>query len=355
MASLVAAALLVPACAAPDATAPSPTAAPAVSTGASASPGDVVTGLVAPWSMVSVGESVLVSERDTGRIYEITPARDIRTVRTVEGVRFGGEGGLLGLAVDPAGSHLFVYSTGEDGNRVQRFALTGAPGGLALGEPETVIDALPAARTHNAGRIAFGPDGMLYVPVGDAGDRDAAQDPDTLHGTILRLTAEGGIPDDNPFPASPVYSYGHRNVQGVGWTADGRMFASEFGQDTWDELNLIEAGGNYGWPIVEGIGGDDRFIDPVQVWTPDEASPSGLAVIGDTLYVANLRGERVRAIPADDPASSRDLLVGEFGRLRDVIAAPDGLVWVATSNISRGTPRPGDDRIVALDLDSLAR
>lgn len=319
-----------------------------------ATPGDVVTGLTTPWSMVVIGDSVLVSERDTGRIFEITPDRDIRDVLTVTGVRFGGEGGLLGLALSPSSDALFVYSTADPGNRVQRYPLSGEAGALSLGTPVDVITGLPAAGNHNAGRIAFGPDEMLYVPVGDAGDRDAAQDPESPAGTILRMSPDGSIPSDNPDPDSLVYSFGHRNVQGLAWTEDGRMFASEFGQNTWDELNLIEPGGNYGWPVVEGVGDDPRFIDPVQVWTPADASPSGLAAVGDILYLANLRGERLRAIPADDPGTATELLVGELGRLRDVILGPDGLVWVATSNTSRGDPREGDDRIYALDASELA-
>lgn len=137
-------------------------------------------------------------------------------------------------------------------------------------------------------------------------------------------------------------------------TADGRMFASEFGQDTWDELNVIEAGGNYGWPLVEGIGGESGYVDPVQVWAPSEASPSGLTAIGDTLYLANLRGERLRAIPAADPRTSTEYLVGRYGRLRDVITGPDDSVWVATSNRGgRGGPNPGDDRIVSIEAADL--
>lgn len=311
---------------------------------------DVVTELTTPWSMVVAGDSVLVSERDTGRIVEVTAAHDVREVITVAGVRHGGEGGLLGLALDPAGEHLYAYSTADAGNRVQRYDLGGEPGALTLSAPAEVVAGVPSAGNHNGGRIAFGPDGMLYVTVGDAGDRAAAQDLDALAGKILRLEPDGTVPVDNPFPGSPVYSYGHRNPQGIAWTADGRMFASEFGQDTWDELNVIEPGGNYGWPDVEGIAGDDAYIDPVQVWAPAEASPSGLAAIGDTLYLANLRGERLRAIPIADPTTSTELLAHEFGRLRDVTQGPDGRIWVSTSNRGgRGTAAAGDDRIVSLE------
>lgn len=320
------------------------------SAGGAVSATEVVTGLELPWEMVVVGDSVLVSERDSGRIVEITPDREVREIVTVPDVRFGGEGGLLGLAVDPSGNQVYVYSTAADGNRVQRHRLSGSPGELALGQPIDVIAGLPSAGTHNGGRVAFGPDGKLYVTVGDAGDRQAAQDVDELAGKILRLEPDGAIPADNPFAGSPVYSYGHRNPQGIAWAPDGRMFASEFGQDTWDELNMIEPGGNYGWPVVEGTAGRDGFVDPVQVWAPSAASPSGLAAVGDALYLANLRGQSLRVIPTDDLGSSTVYLDGELGRLRAVALGPDDRLWIATSNRGgRSQPRDGDDRIVSID------
>ncbi len=312
-------------------------------------PTDLATGLEAPWSIAFAGDAALISERDSGRILELTPAGDLREVTTVPGVVHGGEGGLLGLAV--ADDRLYVYSTGADGNRVQRYALTGEPGALELGEPETILSGIPAGRIHDGGRIAFGPDGMLYVATGDAGEREDAQDTGSLAGKILRVTPDGGVPPDNPFPGSLVYSYGHRNVQGLAWASDGTMFATEFGEDTWDELNIITAGGNYGWPLVEGIGEEEGLIDPVQVWPTDEASPSGLARLGDRLVIANLRGGRLRVVPVADPSISAELFVGDYGRIRTVVAAPDGSLWFTTNNIDgRGDPRPGDDRILTVDL-----
>lgn len=325
---------------------------PAASPSATRPPGEpvtVVADLEAPWSLVMVSTSVLISERDTGRIRELTAGGALRDVVTVEGIAHGGEGGLLGLAFD-GDDGLYVYSTAADGNRVERYALEGVPGALRLTDPRIIVDALPRAGNHNAGRIAFGPDGLLYIPVGDAGDRDAAQDPSALNGKILRLEPDGEVPADNPTPGSPVYSLGHRNVQGLAWAADGRLFASEFGQDTWDELNEIIPGGNYGWPVVEGEGGEDEgFVDPLQAWATGDASPSGIAVIGDRILIANLRGEVLRAVPLADLGSSEDFYAGAFGRLRDVFAGPDGSVWVLTNNTDgRGDPRDGDDRIIAI-------
>ncbi|WP_029251688.1 PQQ-dependent sugar dehydrogenase [Paraoerskovia marina] len=307
------------------------------------------TGLQAPWSVAFVDDVALVSERDSGRILEVTEG-GARTVATVDGVVHGGEGGLLGLAVD-AERNLYVYSTAADGNRIQRYPLTGDPGALALGERTTVVAEIPAASNHNGGRLAVGPDGMLYATTGDAGEPERAQDPASLAGKILRMTPDGDAPEDNPVPGSLVYSLGHRNVQGLAWSDDGTMFATEFGQNTWDELNVVTAGANYGWPDVEGIADVDGFVDPVQQWEPGEASPSGMAHLDGTLYVANLGGEVLRAVPVDDPATS-SVVVDDEGRLRDAVVTPTGELWALTNNTDgRGTPRPEDDQIIEVDVD----
>jgi glucose/arabinose dehydrogenase len=197
-----------------------------------------------------------------------------------------------------------------------------------------VLTGIPKAETHNGGRIAVGPDGHLYVGTGDAAVRDRAQDPASLGGKILRITADGGIPEDNPVPGSPVYSLGHRNVQGLAWDSAGRLWASEFGPEVDDELNLVTPGGNYGWPEVTGAPGDPRYIDAQVVWPSTAASsPSGMAIVDDVAYIGGLRGERLWQVPlgggtAGEPASHFD---GEFGRLRDVAAAADGSLLVATN------------------------
>lgn len=324
--------------------------------GADAEPEVVAQNLSAPWSIAFYKDTVLVSERDSGRILELdgqSPA-EVREITTVAGVSPSGEGGLLGLSV--RGDSLYAYFTGAKGNRIQRFTLKQGSDGVELGVPETIVDGIAKAGFHNGGRLAFGPDGKLYASVGDAGNRSAAQDRESLSGSILRMNPDGSVPDDNPFGDSLVYSYGHRNPQGLAWSEDGTMYASEFGQDTWDELNIIEAGGNYGWPEVEGISegafGDKDFIDPVQQWSPDQASPSGMTISEDTLFIANLRGQVLRTVPLSNLAEADIAYAGEFGRLRDVVTTPNGEVWILTNNTDgRGDPAAADDRILLVPAD----
>ncbi|KQZ84151.1 glucose dehydrogenase [Microbacterium sp. Root166] len=319
-------------------------------------PETLAVGLAAPWSVAPVpGGGALISQRDDGTLLELLPGGDLRSIGTVPGVVSGGESGLHGIALleDGDTSWLYAYHGAQEDNRVIRMPLRGEPGTFEVGAAEVVFAGIPRASTHNGGRIAFGPDGFLYVSTGDAQQRDAAQDPDALGGKILRLTEAGESAPGNP-GGGPAWSWGHRNVQGLAWTADGRMWASEFGQNTWDELNLIEPGGNYGWPIVEGMAGRDGLIDPLVVWATADASPSGIAAVGDTLFVAGLRGERVWMVDTSAGALAAEpvaVLTGEQGRLREAVAAPDGSLWLLTNNTDgRGTPRPEDDLLIRLPV-----
>ncbi|MGH3658236.1 MAG: PQQ-dependent sugar dehydrogenase, partial [Micromonosporaceae bacterium] len=258
---------------------------------------EVVRGIDVPWGLGFLpGGDALVAERNTARILQVSPrGATPRTVYEVPGVAPGGEGGLLGLAVSARyadDGYVYAYFTAEDDNRIVRFRLDG-------GRPEVIFDGLAKASFHNGGRIAFGPDGMLYAGTGDATDGELSQDPGSPNGKILRLTPDGDPAPGNPTPRSPAYSLGHRNVQGLAWDGAERLFAAEFGQDRFDEINLIEPGNNYGWPDVEGVGGTrgGRYTNPLVTWTTDEASPSGIAIAHDTLYVAALRGERLWTVP----------------------------------------------------------
>lgn len=314
----------------------------------------IATGLQAPWGLAFLPDgSALVSERDTARVLRVDGG-DVTPVGTVPGVSFGGEGGLLGLAVAPTfrdDRWVYAYHSAAGENRVVRLPLRGG----RLGTPQVVLDGIPVSSIHNGGRLAFGPDEMLYVTTGDAADTSLSQRPESLGGKILRITPDGSIPADNPDPDSPVYSSGHRNVQGLAWDDEGNLWASEFGANTWDELNLIQPGGDYGWPSVEGAGGTDQgFIDPLVQWPTDQASPSGLAFADGTLFMAALRGQRLWAIPvgagrAGEPVA---FFTDRLGRLRTVEEAPDGSLWLVTNNTDgRGSPGPEDDQVFEISLD----
>ena len=315
--------------------------------------GTLARNLSVPWGLAFLPDgSALVSERDTHLLKRVTAAGQVSVVGPVDGVDGGGEGGLLGIALSPAyGSDhlLYAYYTHGGSNRVVRMTYDRS----GLGPQQTIMDGIPSGPIHNGGRLAFGPDRDLYVSTGEAGRGDPAQDTGDLGGKILRITPDGRPAPGNPFARSPVYSYGHRNVQGLTWDPSGQLWASEFGQNTWDELNRISAGGNYGWPVVEGHSSDARFVDPVRVWHTDVASPSGIAYAGGALYLAALRGARLWQVPIPGGRVGRPcaLLTGELGRLRTVALAPDGSLWVMTSNRDgRGAPHPGDDRIIRLTL-----
>jgi glucose/arabinose dehydrogenase len=331
----------------------------AAATGLPGEPTDVVTGLDVPWGLAALPDgSALVTLRDEARVVQVGPGV-LNTIGTdepdgrVPDVAPNGEGGLLGIALSPdfaTDGFVYLFQTARADNRVVRYSFT--QNRLTQGTP--VLTGIPKNSTHNGGRVAFGPDGMLYVGTGDAQDRPAAQDVQALGGKILRILPDGSIPADNPFPGSRTWSYGHRNPQGFGWDSTGRLIASEFGQDTWDELNVIRAGGNYGWPDVEGPGdGGGRFVAPIQTWATDEASPSGVAVTPDAVYVAGLRGQRLWRVPLnpDGPTGTPDAyLDGTLGRLRTVEVGPGGSLWILTSNTFRGEPRAGDDRLVTVPL-----
>lgn len=307
---------------------------------------EVARDLDVPWGLAFLPDgSALVAERDTARILRIEQGGAPQEVYRVPDVVARGEGGLLGLAVSPTyadDNYLYAYFTADDDNRIVRFRPDG--------DPQPVFTGIAKAGNHNGGRIAFGPDGMLYVGTGDAADPDLAQDPASPNGKILRLSPDGSPAPGNPTPNSPVYSLGHRNVQGLAWDSAGRLFAAEFGQDRYDEINLIEPGKNYGWPTVEGTGGSqDGYTDPLVTWSTSEASPSGIAIAGNTVYAAALRGERLWTVPLGNGVTGEPqaILTSAYGRLRTVTVAPDGALWLTTSNTDgRGDVRTGDDRIL---------
>ncbi|MFF1299674.1 MULTISPECIES: PQQ-dependent sugar dehydrogenase [unclassified Streptomyces] len=318
------------------------------------------TGLDTPWGLAPLPDGdLLVSSRDEATITRVDGETGKKTeLGEVPGVSPAGEGGLMGLALSPdyASDHMvYAYFTSASDNRVVRMLYEeGKPSGEQLGAPDTVFRGIPKGYIHNGGRIAFGPDKMLYAGTGESGNTGLSQDRKSLGGKILRLTPEGDPAPGNPFPDSPVYSLGHRNVQGLAWDSKQRLFASEFGQDTWDELNAIEPGGNYGWPETEGKSDEGDFRDPIAQWATGDASPSGIAYAEGSIWMAGLRGQRLWRIPLKGTEASADpqaFLEGEYGRLRTVVPAGGDKLWLVTSNTDgRGDPKEGDDRILQIQV-----
>jgi glucose/arabinose dehydrogenase len=312
----------------------------------------VATGLQVPWGLAWLPDGdLLVSERTTGRILRIPKgggkpvvAKELPAVD-----RNIGEGGLLGIAVSPdydRDKQVYAYYTGTQDNRVVHFSLDG--------DEKPIVTGIYRSTNHDGGRIAFGPDGKLYITTGDGLEPSRSQDPANPGGKILRIDPDGSIPDDNPVRGNPYWTLGHRNVQGLAWDDDGRLWASEFGENTRDEVNLIEKGRNYGWPEVEGEGDTHggKYTNPLVTWPTSEASPSGLAYARGNLWVGALRGQRLWKVPVqgDRLGEPEALLQGEFGRIRTVAVDPSGdALWLTTSNRDgRGDPSDDDDRLIRI-------
>lgn len=320
--------------------------------------GTVASGLSVPWGIAFLPDgSAIVTERDSRRVLRLTPQpdgtgdgeADVAEIGEITEAAPEVEAGLLGVAVSPDfadDSALFFYATTTEDNRVFRVTLDGNQ----LGDPSPILTGIPKGVIHDGGRLAFGPDGFLYVSTGETGNPDLAQDPDSLAGKILRITADGDPAPGNPDEGSPVWSLGHRNVQGLAFDETGQLWASEFGDQTFDELNRVTAGANYGWPEVEGRGGGPDYVDPLQTWSTEDASPSGLAFVDGSLWMAALRGQRLWQIPLAGNETTGEpvgLFTGEYGRIRTVVTTPEGDLWVATSNRDgRGEPADEDDRIL---------
>lgn len=309
-----------------------------------------------PWALDFLPDGSIIFTERAGRIRLIDEKEGLLPdpLLTIDEVAHRGEGGLLGIVLHPdfvQNSFVYVYYTYQNGavlaNRVVRFRKHDNN----LSDKEIIIDNIPGASIHNGGRIKFGPDGHLYITTGDANNPDLAQDENSLAGKILRLKDDGTIPADNPFPDSPVYSFGHRNPQGLVWDGQGVLWATEHGPRANDELNLIEPGKNYGWPIVQGDEEAPGFVSPVIHSGTETWAPSGAAYLDGSLFFAGLRGQSLYEVVIDDqPVSLRRHLNRDFGRLRDVVVGPDNFLYILTSNRDgRGMPGEDDDRIIRID------
>jgi glucose/arabinose dehydrogenase len=323
----------------------------------------VATNLQIPWSLAFAPDGRLFVTERPGRVRILDlGAGTNATALTLDDSLHDGEAGTLGLALDPSFSSnrlVYLYYTaqmsGGSVNRVVRYREVGGQ----LGERAVLLDNIPAAGIHDGGRIRFGPDGLLYITTGDASNSSRAQDVASLAGKILRINRDGTTPPDNPF-SSPVYSYGHRNPQGIDWhPVTGILWESEHGNTGNDEINIIERGLNYGWPRIEGSQTMPGMQPPITFYSPAIA-PSGASfyrghrfpAFANNFFVAALRGmhiHRIRIASTSSIAAQELLLEGRFGRIRDVISGPDGLIYFSTSNNDgRGSVTSSDDRIARL-------
>jgi glucose/arabinose dehydrogenase len=323
----------------------------------------VAENLTIPWEVVFLPDGELLVTERTGRVLLLKRGIELE----VSDVESTGEGGLLGATLHPdftENNWLYLYKTTEDGfglkNRIVRYVLLDD----TLTVDKVILDDIPGAMYHDGGRIAFGPDGYLYATVGDALNGAEAANPDSWEGTLLRVTDEGAPAPGNPF-GTAVYSYGHRNAQGLAWDSEGQLWSSEHGRSVggsgYDEINLITPGGNYGWPDSQGDDVEEGTVAPVRHSTADVTwAPGGLAYLDGSLYMPGLRGETLyeAVLDGEEIVAWHEHFVGEYGRLRTVVVGPDNMLYLTTSNRDGrldGEPEATDDRIIRINPAKLTR
>ncbi len=320
----------------------------------------VARNLEIPWAIDFLPDRSMVFTERPGRVRLVNATGGLlaQPLLEVPDVAPSGEGGLLGIAVHPnfnRNPFIYIYYTYREGNGLANKLVRYRMAGNTLSEPLTIISGVPGAAIHDGGRIKFGPDGYLYIGAGDASRADLAQDRGSLAGKILRIRDDGSIPPDNPFTGSPVYSYGHRNPEGLAWDNLGRLWATEHGQSATDEVNLVLPGRNYGWPVIRGDVSAPGMESPVIHSGSDTWAPSGVAFLNGSLFFAGLRGQSLfQVLPSIQPPSLQRHMNGSFGRIREVIAGPDDLLYITTSNRDgRGLPSPSDDQIIRVNPKKL--
>ena len=321
-----------------------------------------------PWSIVWTPDGTIFFTERSGNLRVIQDG--IVSEKPILSLDVGGvEGGLLGIALDPNYSenhYVYLYYTYNDFISTQNKVVRYVESNLSLSEDKVLMDKIPGGPFHDGGRIKFGPDDKLYITTGEAGNADLAQDKNSVAGKILRINSDGSIPEDNPFSGSSIYSYGHRNPQGLDWDESGNLVATEHGPSGWhgvahDEINVIVSGKNYGWPDIIGSETMDGLVTPIMNTGDDTWAPSGAEFYdGDKIpqwtgkfFVATLRGNHLHMIDFDleknKVISDQKLFDGDFGRLRDVTTGPDGYLYFLTSNQDgRGVPEINDDRILRI-------
>ncbi len=314
---------------------------------------EVANNLEVPWEIVFLlNNDILLTER-TGSLKLISNGQT-NTIAKIPDVKPYGEGGLMGLAIHPkyqANNYIYLYYTysGSDNktlNRVARYKFENN----SLSDRKILIDNIPGAIYHNGGRLKFGPDGFLYITTGDSLKPSLAQDTNSLAGKILRVTDDGKIAPGNSFN-NLVYSYGHRNPQGLAWDSSGRLWETEHGNNATDEVNLIVKGHNYGWPIITGSQTKSGMQSPFAQSGLETWAPGGASFYKDSFFYVGLRGQALYELKIENGnAVITKHLLQEFGRIRDVILGPDNLLYITTSNRDgRGNPNANDDRILKID------
>ncbi|MFJ9855631.1 PQQ-dependent sugar dehydrogenase [Streptomyces sp. NPDC101150] len=317
-------------------------------------PRTVSSGWSIPWGLSWLPNgSALITERDAFTVSTLGQDGTKKQVGKVpDVVTTGGEGGLLSIAVSPSWKtdhYVYVMHTAPEGNRIARMTFDGTK----LSGYKVLVDGIKKNKYHNGGRIKFGPDGLLYATTGEAQTPDLAQDKKSLNGKILRMTPDGRPAPGNPFH-SLLYSYGHRNPQGITWDAQGHLWEGELGDSKYDELNLIEPGKNYGWPECEGNCSTDGMTNPKRQWPVKDASPSAVAYADGAIYMAALRGERLWRIPVDGTTAGtpKAYYTNDYGRLRTVESVPGrNSLWLTTTNAdNNGGGGAGSDKVFQIDL-----
>lgn len=304
--------------------------------------------LEVPWALAFLPDDRMIFTQRGGKV-SILEGKNVKSVGNIT-VTQNGESGLMGVAVDPDfnnNHYIYLYYTKGNYNIISRFTLEDS-----LTNETVLLDNIPAASIHNGGRLKFGPDGKLYLTTGDAGNKPLAQDLSSLGGKILRLNKNGSIPADNPF-GTYVYSYGHRDPQGIAWGPTGVMYASEHGAEANDELNIIKKGGNYGWPTYEGNNTATGYIKPLRAYTEFTLAPSGITFYKNAVWIAGLRGTQLRRVTLSGNGNSvmgEKAFFTELGRIREVVEYK-GYIYICTSNRDgRGVPQTGDDKILKIKI-----
>ncbi|MUK87735.1 quinoprotein glucose dehydrogenase [Ornithinibacillus sp. L9] len=316
-----------------------------------------VNNLFIPWTINKSGNTFFLSQRD-GTVIQIDGdfgLVDVQHVDVMEEILHEGEGGFLGFTLAPdfeTSNRALAYHTYEKDsvplNRIVSLILEGD----TWKEEDVLVDGIPGGEINNGGRIQVGPDGLLYATTGDTGQANFSQDLDSLAGKILRMELDGTIPEDNPFNDSYVFSYGHRNPQGFAWDSEGTLYSSEHGDDGHDEINVIEAGKNYGWPLVQGDEKEVNMVSPIFHSGEDTWAPSGMAYNDGQLYIASLAGQKIFTYDIAD-GTINDFF-DNVGRLRDVMIEDDALYTITNNHDSRGNPEHKDDRLINLSLTEKA-